>query len=112
VHLVLAGMRSDGAGTYRRVDITKPRLAAMKQALGRETERLRAEREPLPEMNEHPHPGARGDPEPPTIATPAARPVLVRALPLLRPARIRVAAGGTQTTGYQRTQHASSLLAL
>jgi hypothetical protein len=47
VHLVLAGMRVDTAGGYRRVDITKPRLAAMKEALGLEIERQRAERTPL-----------------------------------------------------------------
>jgi len=47
VHLVLAGMRADAAGGYRRVDITKPRLAAMKEALGLEIERQRAERTPL-----------------------------------------------------------------
>jgi len=47
VHLVLAGMRVNGAGGYRRVDITKPRLAAMKETLGLEIERQRAERTPL-----------------------------------------------------------------
>jgi hypothetical protein len=44
VHLVLAGMREAGAG-YVRVDLTKPRLAAMKQALAQEIER---QREPGP----------------------------------------------------------------
>jgi hypothetical protein len=47
VHLVLAGMRVDVAGGYRRVDITKPRLAAMKEALGLEIERQRADLTPL-----------------------------------------------------------------
>jgi hypothetical protein len=47
VHLVLAGMRADVAGGYRRVDVTKRRLAAMKEALGQEIERERAERTPL-----------------------------------------------------------------
>ena len=46
VHLVLAGMRLDAAGAFRRVDITKPRLAAMKMALGVEIERQRGERIP------------------------------------------------------------------
>lgn len=46
VHLVLAGMRDDGNGGFTRVDITKPRLAAMKEALSLEIERQRAERTP------------------------------------------------------------------
>lgn len=50
VHLVLAGMRLDAAGAFRRVDITKPRLAAMKMALGLEIERQRGERIPLPQL--------------------------------------------------------------
>jgi hypothetical protein len=44
VHLVLAGMRDDGAGGFQRVDVTKPRLAAMKEALAKEIERQRGER--------------------------------------------------------------------
>src|SRR5713226_4053842 len=44
VHLVLAGMRDDGAGGFQRVDVTKPRLAAMKEALVMEIERQRGER--------------------------------------------------------------------
>lgn len=58
VHLVLAGMRVDGAGGYRRVDITKARLAAMKEALGLEIEQQRAERTPL---------------RPPLVALPASK---------------------------------------
>jgi hypothetical protein len=46
VHLVLAGMREDGNGGFTRVDITRPRLAAMKEALCLEIERQRAERTP------------------------------------------------------------------
>jgi hypothetical protein len=46
VHLVLAGMREDGNGGFIRVDITKPRLAAMKEALSLEIERQRVERTP------------------------------------------------------------------
>ena len=44
VHLVLAGMREDEAGGFVRVDITKQRLAAMKEALGQEISRQRGER--------------------------------------------------------------------
>jgi hypothetical protein len=37
-------MREDGVGGYARVDITKPRLAATKDALDQEIERQRGER--------------------------------------------------------------------
>jgi hypothetical protein len=46
VHLVVAGMREDGHGGFVRVDITKPRLTAMKTALGAEISRQREERAP------------------------------------------------------------------
>ena len=46
VHLVVAGMHQDASGAYRRVDLDKPRLAAMKEALAHEIERQRAERTP------------------------------------------------------------------
>ena len=52
VHLVLAGMRSDTRGGFTRVDITKPRLSAMKEALSLEIERQRAERTPSRNMVE------------------------------------------------------------
>lgn len=44
IHLVVAGMRQDAAGAYHRVDITKPRLAAIKQAVANEIQRQRGER--------------------------------------------------------------------
>lgn len=43
VHLVLAGMRETVDG-YGRVDVTKPRLAAMKESLALEIQRQRSER--------------------------------------------------------------------
>jgi len=46
VHLVLSGMREDRRGGLTRVDITKPRLAAMKAELSIEIERQRLERAP------------------------------------------------------------------
>lgn len=46
VHLVLAGMHLDSSGAYRRVDLTKQRLAAMKEALAHEIEHQRSERVP------------------------------------------------------------------
>ncbi len=46
VHLVLAGMHHDGRGGYRRVDVTKQRLAAMKEELSLEITRQRSARVP------------------------------------------------------------------
>ena len=113
VHLVLAGMRLDAAGAYRRIDITKPRLAAMKEALGLEIERQRSERHPLPRIYARPSPAANiTEANSPAIARHVARPVLVQALPLRLLPRIRIASGDTQAGAYQRMQHPSSLLAL
>jgi hypothetical protein len=111
VHLVVAGMRADATGGYRRVDITKPRLAAMKEALGLEIERQRAEREPSARIHDRPSP-ATGEADSPATATPLARPVLAQSQRVTPPAPIPVASGGTQATAYERTQQASSLLAL
>jgi hypothetical protein len=58
VHLVLAGMRVNGIGGFSRVDITKPRLAAMKEAIALEIERQRAERTPSLNAIELPKPVA------------------------------------------------------
>ena len=44
VHLVVAGLQLDGSGHYRRLDITKARLAAIKQSVGEEIERQRGAR--------------------------------------------------------------------
>ncbi|TMC54245.1 MAG: hypothetical protein E6J20_04010 [Chloroflexi bacterium] len=46
IHLVVAGMHRDASGAYRRADITKQRLAAMKLAVALEIERQRGERVP------------------------------------------------------------------
>jgi hypothetical protein len=46
VHLVLAGMHQDSDGLFRRVDVTKQRLAAMKEALSLEIEQQRTDRVP------------------------------------------------------------------
>jgi hypothetical protein len=61
VHLVLAGMREDGRGGLARVDITKPRLAVMKAALGIEIERQRAERAPSRELTHVRTPATKTD---------------------------------------------------
>jgi len=46
IHLVVAGMHQDVSGRFHRVDITKPRLAAIKEAVALEIERQRGERIP------------------------------------------------------------------
>jgi hypothetical protein len=46
VHFVLAGMYLDAAGRYRRLDVSRQRLAAMKEALVLEIERQREARQP------------------------------------------------------------------
>jgi len=43
VHLVVAGMHEDARGRFYRLDITRPRLAAIKQAVALEIERQRRE---------------------------------------------------------------------
>jgi len=112
VHLVLAGMRADAAGGYRRVDITKPRLAAMKGALGLEIERQRSERMPSVRAVELPTSIAIGEAASPAINAPALPPALVLPLRLRALAWVRVASTGTLAAGSQRSRHASSILAL
>jgi len=73
VHLVLAGMRDDGNGGFARVDITKPRLAAMKEALLLEIERQRTERTPTKELAQLVAPAARTEA---ATSSSAAMPVL------------------------------------
>jgi hypothetical protein len=46
VHLVIAGMHLDADGAYHRVDLTKQRLAAMKEGLAHEIQRQRSARTP------------------------------------------------------------------
>src|SRR3989442_404891 len=46
IHIVVAGMHQDVSGRLHRVDITKPRLAAIKEAVALEIERQRGERMP------------------------------------------------------------------
>jgi len=112
VHLVLAGMRTDQTGGYRRVDITKPRLAAIKEALGLEIERQRSKRIPSQRTAELPASTSVDDDVLRAIKMPAparASIVLVRSRPL---ARVRVASGWTLAAAHKRSPHASSILAL
>jgi len=46
IHVVLAGMHQDSNDGYRRVDVTKQRLVAMKEALALEIEHQRGQRVP------------------------------------------------------------------
>lgn len=91
VHLVLAGMHEDGNGGYRRVDISKQRLAAMKETVGLEIERQRGERAPSRLVTGPPASGSRGrdSSSTPALKLPIARPALIRALPLAPLARYR-----------------------
>ena len=104
VHLVLAGMHEDGKGSYRRVDLSKQRLAAMKQAVSHEIERQRGERAPSRLVTEPAASGVGGrDPfvEHPALKLPVARPALIRALPLAPLARYRVASR-SETNHHRR----------
>jgi relaxase-like protein len=47
VHLVVAGMRQDSVGAFHRVDLSRSRLAAMKEVLAIEIQRQRGARTPL-----------------------------------------------------------------
>jgi hypothetical protein len=93
VHLVLAGMHEDATGRYRRVDLSKQRLAAMKEAVGLEIERQRGERAPSRLVTGPPASGSRGRGSYPTPALKLsiARPALIRALPLAPLSRYRSA---------------------
>ena len=114
VHLVLAGMVLDGAGGYQRVDITKPRLAAMKQAVALEIERQRRDRAPLQPVRKPMASGVSGrdGSSTPALKLLVSQPALVRALPLAPLARFRVASSGGRSGSWQRTSAPSSLLAL
>lgn len=93
VHLVLAGMHEDGNGSYRRVDLSKPRLSAMKEAVALEIERQRTERAPSRLASAVAASGFRGTDsyQLPGLQLPVARPALIRALPLAPLARYRSA---------------------
>jgi hypothetical protein len=104
VHLVLAGMREDASGGFRRVDISKPRLAAMKEAIGLESERQRRELTPSKPVDapDASGLGGRDSYAIPALKLPAVRPALIRALPPTPLARFRVAsssAKGAQASG-------------
>lgn len=100
VHLVLAGMHQDLSGC-RRVDITKQRLAAMKEALALEIEHQRAERFPSKALSAAPA-AAKADSAAlfPRVETPYC----VRVVRLPHEAR--------PTVTYRQLPHHGSLIAL
>jgi hypothetical protein len=82
IHLVLAGMRQDGEG-FARVDLTKRRLAAMKEALALEIERQRGERTSTQLLSRIPSVVTGGDKTTmPALQPPAVRPALIRTPPV------------------------------
>jgi hypothetical protein len=99
VHLVLAGMRDDGLGGYQRVDISKPRLAAMKEAIGLESERQRRELKSSRAVDAPSASGLGGRDSHafPALKRPVARPALIRALPPTPLARLGAASNGART---------------
>jgi hypothetical protein len=114
VHLVLAGMAEDGVGGYRRVDVTKPRLAAMKQAVALEIDRQRRERT---QSQPSRRPIASGVSGRDRVSTPALKllvgqPPLIRPLPLRPPAPCGVTSTGVGARSGWIALGPSSLLAL
>ncbi len=111
VHLVVAGMRETSTG-FLRMDITRPRLAAMKQALELEIQRQRGDRTPGHEASLPGASDARGrDLLQPALKLPVAGPRLIRILPLTPLARSRVASSGARETAWPAAG-GGSLLAL
>jgi hypothetical protein len=107
VHLVLAGMYLDASGRFRRVDISKPRLVSMKQAIGLEIERQRGQR-----LKSH-EPAELSRPIPKTEADTGSfvREPVVPALRSSEPTRIvRRPSRGRQS--LHAALHASSTIAL
>jgi hypothetical protein len=107
-------MSEDGAGGYRRLDVTKPRLAAMKEAVALEIERQRRERRPSPPSRIPIASGVRGRDRTsiPALKLPVVQPALIRTLPLASLARFRAASCGTSPRSMRMAPVPSSLLAL
>src|SRR5579859_97439 len=94
VHLVLAGMRQTNDG-FARIDVTRARLAAMKEALGIEIQRQRGERvRPLVAAKANASDARGRDLIQPALQLKVAGPERIRILPLAPLARFRVASSG------------------
>jgi hypothetical protein len=86
VHLVLAGMR-ESEGSFSRVDVSKLRLAAMKEALALEIELQRGERRPLLRPNRAtPSTVIGGNTYKEPALTLVTTPALIRTPPMTAPA--------------------------
>ena len=101
IHLVLAGMHRDSNGSYRRVDVTKQRLAAMKEALALEIEHQRAERVPSMPLSVAP---ATGHVDAAVLFPRIETPHRVQVVRMPHAARA--------TTKYRQIPHHGSLIAL
>jgi relaxase-like protein len=104
IHFVLAGMRQDETGRFVRVEITKRRLAALKQAVELEVVRQRGERAPAIAVQAAPSTSV-GDPKQETGSVPAST---LASLPSQgEPRRPRV-----HWQRFRRSPHAVLVLAL
>lgn len=88
VHLVVAGMCQNAAGNFHRVDITKSRLAAMKETLALEILRQRGERQPSPTALPQTRTAMGGRLQSPALKPPAP-PALIPIPPIARPVSLR-----------------------
>jgi hypothetical protein len=84
VHLVVAGMHLDATGRFHRIDIGKPRLAAIKEAVALEINRQRCERRPTTKLREPvgAGPGGTTSTSISALQVRIARPKLIRIPPL------------------------------
>src|SRR5258706_729409 len=87
VHLVLAGMHRDAEGAFHRVDITKRRLAAVKDAVQLEIQRQRGERERASAHLSSPTGAVIGGSttQDPALKSLVFRPALIRTPPMMSP---------------------------
>lgn len=107
VHLVLAGMHQDATGRYRRVDISKARLASMKLAIGLEIERQRCERTKSHEPSVFSNPNPKSDADRASFESELFAPASQSAAPIR--GRLRSSSG---RRSIHPTSHATSGLAL
>jgi len=106
VHLVLAGMCDDGVGGFQRVDVTKPRLAAMKEALVKEIERQREERTQLQVPTQLTALAAKTD----RNTKSSTEPAVAHTAPIVwKPVRSSLGSGDERTV---RTTHVGSVITL
>lgn len=110
VHLIVAGMWQDAHGSYRRVDVTKPQLVAMKEAVGREIERQRGERTARSAAFASVVKG--GETLHPALKPPIVVPALIRIPPSTPLARFRVASNSGRVERSRPSTGSGSLLLL